>query len=93
MAAAAPGESVVETLSMDGFEGVSFKQPNHNGGCLLLRQPSADEAILKPLRSFGRSLADSIKAIPYLRLQRHPLRVGHALLGYKGLGGVALREG
>jgi hypothetical protein len=86
--AAAPDELVGETLSMDGFEGVSFKQPIITAVVCYCGNPSAGEAILKPLRSFRRPVADSIKVILYLRLQRRPpLRVGRALLGYKGLGG------
>lgn len=53
------------------------------------------EKVLKPLRSFGPPLADSVRAMPYMDLlERPPLRFGLALLGLKGsLAYLFQREG
>jgi hypothetical protein len=87
----APDELVIEAVAIAAFEGTRFKQPIVMAIVCYCGDPKDGERVLSPLRSVGPPLADALRTMPYIRLQRRPpLNFDRALLGVKGMAKLAV---
>ena len=89
----APDELVVEFFSMAAFDRTRFRQPIVMAIACYCGDSDNGEKLLRPLRTFSRPIADSIRPMQYIALQRRPpLDFDRKLLGAKGIAKAALRS-